>query len=127
MFDNQDSTEVKSIKFSHLISDFLVRYCRYEEDVEIPVRGEKFSPLPGWNFQLEIFKMDDKNFRVCLHNLTDEEVDILSLSIMTRQICRRSMNSLSLKAGESFWVATLKFSIVSGFEMEIEAKIKGER
>ncbi len=126
MFDNQDSTEVKSIKFSHFISNQLVSYCRYEEDAEIPVMGEKFSPLPGWIFQLEITKLDEKSFWVCLKNLSEENVDILTLSISSAQNRRMSMNNLSLRPRERHWVATFKFYVVSGFEMEIEAKIQGE-
>ena len=126
MFDHQDSTEVKSIKFSHLISDLLVRHCRYEEDAEVPVNGEKFSPLPGWNFQLEITKLDEKSFRVCLQNWSEDDVDILSLSIVSAQNRRMSMKNLSLRPRERHWVATFKFYVVSGFEMEIEAKIKGK-
>ena len=41
------------------------------------ISGKKFSPAPGYFFQLRIFNLDTEHFCVYLENCGEEEVNIL--------------------------------------------------
>jgi hypothetical protein len=65
-----------SISYTHQFRDQLKGTFRREGSGKSQ-GGKKFSPAPGYLFQLRIFNHDSKEFSVYLENCGEEEVKIL--------------------------------------------------
>ena len=74
------------------------------------VYGEKFSPLPGYLFQLRILNLDTERFCVYLINCGEEEVEISTFKVKSASFnIEAEKNNFSLLPGGSMAVTDLSF------------------